>query len=77
LCGLPVVAFRDAAVAVEMLEDGVSGFLVDTEEAALRYLDKLAAEPEFRFAIGREAERRVQDVMGKQEQCLRRFYLGD
>jgi glycosyltransferase involved in cell wall biosynthesis len=61
-CGTPVVAFRRGSVP-EILEDGTSGFVVDTIEQAARAvrripnLDraKVRAEFERRFTVGRMA----------------------
>ena len=42
-CGCPVIAFRMGSVA-EIIEDGVTGFVVDTEEeviGALRHIGSL------------------------------------
>lgn len=39
-CGCPVVAFRKGSVA-EVVEDGVTGFIVDTEEEAAEALQKV------------------------------------
>jgi glycosyltransferase involved in cell wall biosynthesis len=62
-CGTPVVAFRCGAVP-EVIEDGVSGFIVaDTDEAvaAVRLIDRLdratiRASFEARFTVERMAE---------------------
>jgi glycosyltransferase involved in cell wall biosynthesis len=39
-CGCPVIAFRMGSVA-EIIEDGVTGFVVDTEEEAIEALNKI------------------------------------
>lgn len=39
-CGCPVIAFRMGSVA-EIIEDGVTGFVVDTEEEAIEALKKI------------------------------------
>jgi glycosyltransferase involved in cell wall biosynthesis len=39
-CGCPVIAFRMGSVA-EIIEDGVTGFIVDTEEEAIEALSKI------------------------------------
>jgi glycosyltransferase involved in cell wall biosynthesis len=41
-CGTPVIAFRHGSVS-EVIEDGVTGFIVDTEAEALDAIGKLAA----------------------------------
>ena len=43
-CGTPVVAFRNGAVP-EVIEDGRSGFVVDSEAAAVEALHKLGSLP--------------------------------
>jgi glycosyltransferase involved in cell wall biosynthesis len=62
-CGTPVIAFRSGSVA-EVVDDGVSGFIVDDERHAieavrkLRALDrrKVRAQFERRFTAGRMAQ---------------------
>src|SRR5579871_6133954 len=62
-CGTPVVAFRRGSVA-EVIDDGVTGFLVDTVEEAVeavqraRGLDRAKVRERFdaRFSIERVAE---------------------
>ncbi|OSJ19524.1 glycosyl transferase [Bradyrhizobium canariense] len=39
-CGTPVIAYRAGSVS-EVIEDGVTGFIVDSEEEAIRALTKL------------------------------------
>jgi glycosyltransferase involved in cell wall biosynthesis len=41
-CGTPVIAFRRGSVA-EVVEDGVSGFIVDDETAAIEALKRLGS----------------------------------
>jgi glycosyltransferase involved in cell wall biosynthesis len=40
-CGTPVIAFRRGAVP-EVVDDGVTGFIVDTEAEALRAIERLS-----------------------------------
>jgi glycosyltransferase involved in cell wall biosynthesis len=54
-CGTPVIAFDRGAVP-EVLEDGVTGFIVDGEEAALAAIGRLDALN--RARVRREFERR-------------------
>lgn len=54
-CGTPVIAFRAGSVP-EIIEDGVTGFIVDTEEEAVRAV-KLAASLD-RREIRRSFDRR-------------------
>jgi glycosyltransferase involved in cell wall biosynthesis len=39
-CGTPVIAFRRGSVP-EVIEDGVTGFIVDNEQEALRAIKRL------------------------------------
>jgi glycosyltransferase involved in cell wall biosynthesis len=62
-CGTPVIAFRNGSV-VEIVEDGVTGFIVETEDEAanavhrLRSLDRAEIRRVFerRFTARRMAE---------------------
>jgi glycosyltransferase involved in cell wall biosynthesis len=54
-CGTPVVAFRRGSVP-EILEDGVTGFLVDNDKDAVDCLDRISMLD--RRVIRREFERR-------------------
>ncbi len=60
-CGLPVVATR-AGAAEALIDDGVSGFLVDIEdrEALGDRLSRLHADPVLRASLGAAAVRGVQ-----------------
>jgi glycosyltransferase involved in cell wall biosynthesis len=40
-CGTPVIAFRRGSVS-EVVEDGVTGFMVDDEEQALQAIERLS-----------------------------------
>ncbi len=63
LCGTPAVATRCPFGPEELIEDGVTGLLVPVGEvAAFRAgLERLAANPEEREALGREAQRVAQE----------------
>jgi glycosyltransferase involved in cell wall biosynthesis len=62
-CGTPVIAFRQGAVP-EVIDDGVTGYIVDDEDAALAAVARLADIPrdgvrrrfEQRFTAARMAE---------------------
>jgi glycosyltransferase involved in cell wall biosynthesis len=54
-CGTPVIAFRRGSVP-EIVEEGVTGYVVDTVEAALRALDR--SRRLSRFAVRQAFERR-------------------
>ncbi|QQP98615.1 glycosyltransferase family 4 protein [Lysobacter enzymogenes] len=59
----PVVTVRDAGGPTEFVEDGVNGFCVDPEPAALaRALQALADSPELAQRMGQEGLRRVAAV---------------
>ena len=62
-CGTPVIAYRRGSVS-EVVEDGVTGFIVDDEQGALQAINRLPqldrrrvrAEFERRFTARRMAE---------------------
>ena len=61
-CGTPVVATQCGGYP-ELIEDGISGFLVpvdDSEALALR-ISELLAQPQLRNDIGRNARKRVEE----------------
>ncbi len=66
-CGTPVIAFRQGSVA-EVIEDGVSGFIVDDEAAAIEAVQRIGAFDrrrvresfDRRFTIAGMAEKYVQ-----------------
>jgi glycosyltransferase involved in cell wall biosynthesis len=72
-CGTPVIAYRAGSVP-EVVEDGVTGFIVDNEEQAIRAVNELGrldrrvirARFEERFAASRmanEYERRYRELL--------------
>jgi glycosyltransferase involved in cell wall biosynthesis len=74
-CGTPVIAYRSGSVP-EVLEDGVTGFIVDDEEQAIRAVKELGrldrrvvrARFEERFAASRmakEYEARYRDLVAR------------
>lgn len=74
-CGTPVIAYRAGSVP-EVVEDGVTGFIVDNEEQAIRAVNELGrldrrvvrARFEERFAASRmakEYERRYRALLGR------------
>ena len=73
---LPVILFRDRVGAGELIEHGEEGFLVDTDAEALACIDRLAADPGLRAAIGAAARRKVVAVMKDQEARILAYYLG-
>jgi glycosyltransferase involved in cell wall biosynthesis/tetratricopeptide (TPR) repeat protein len=72
---LPVVVFDDRIGAAEIVEHGRNGFLVNTEAAALRHIDELAASPDLCERIGKAARQTVRDLIGKQNPRLLDYYL--
>ncbi|MCS3892139.1 glycosyltransferase involved in cell wall biosynthesis [Bradyrhizobium japonicum USDA 38] len=74
-CGTPVIAYRSGSVP-EVVEHGVTGFIVDGEEQAMRAVDQLErldrrvvrARFEERFAASRmakEYERRYRELLSR------------
>ncbi len=57
--GLPVVGWRGSGVS-DVVADGVTGFLVSSEEEAAARLAQLASDGEARERMGEEAARRAQ-----------------
>lgn len=62
-CGTPVVATHCGGFP-ELIEDGVSGFLVsvDDSEALASRISELLAQPQLRNDIGRSARKRVEEL---------------
>jgi glycosyltransferase involved in cell wall biosynthesis len=73
---LPVIVFREGVGGAEYIEHGRDGFLVDTEGDALACVDRLAADPGLRAAIGAAARSKVSAVMREQERHVLAYYLG-
>jgi len=73
---LPVIVFRDGVGVAEIIENGQDGFLVDTEAEALACIDRLAAEPGLRAAMGSAARRKVTTVMQAQQKRILAYYFG-
>lgn len=73
---LPVILFRQGVGAVELIEHGQDGFLVETEAEALACIDQLAADIELRAAIGAAARRKVTALMQDQRTRILTYYLG-
>jgi glycosyltransferase involved in cell wall biosynthesis len=60
-CGLPVVGHRRHGFR-EWIEDGVSGFLFDSDAQALEIIERLQADPALRRRIGAAARARMEEV---------------
>jgi glycosyltransferase involved in cell wall biosynthesis len=73
-CGTPVIAFRSGSVP-EVIEDGTTGFLVDTEEQAIeavkniKQLDRARVRQTFESRF--TAQRMAQDYVGCYRSLLR------
>ncbi|MDD5302486.1 MAG: glycosyltransferase family 4 protein [Elusimicrobia bacterium] len=63
--GIPVVAFANAAEA-EIIENGVTGLLVDSEEAYVAAIEHLHRHPEERSRLGANAKKFVETKLGPQ-----------
>lgn len=61
--GVPVVAFANAAEA-EIIENGVTGILVDSEEAYVEAIQHLHRHPEERARLGTNAKKFVETKLG-------------
>jgi glycosyltransferase involved in cell wall biosynthesis len=74
-CGTPTIAFRCGSVP-ELIDDGISGFIVDSEEEAVRALGRV---PEFSRARCRATfERRFTDHrMANDYLCIYRSLVND
>jgi glycosyltransferase involved in cell wall biosynthesis len=64
-CGLPVVAHRRGGY-VEIVEEGRSGFLIDTQEQAYDALMRLQASEQLCREVGQAAVHQAQDIHGPQ-----------
>jgi glycosyltransferase involved in cell wall biosynthesis len=74
-CGTPVIAYRSGSVP-EVIEDGVTGFIVDGEEDAIRAVRKLPRLD--RRAIRARFEERFTAVrMAKQYETRYRELVAD
>jgi glycosyltransferase involved in cell wall biosynthesis len=62
-CGLPVVCGRQGGYA-DYIVDGVNGFLVDSNEQAVKVILRLRDDPELRMRIGRAARISVERLYG-------------
>jgi len=73
---LPVIAFGERCGSVELIRHGENGFIVDSNEQVLAIVDRLAADADYRRAIGEAARRSLIAALHAQDQRLRQFYLG-
>jgi glycosyltransferase involved in cell wall biosynthesis len=73
---LPVIVFRDGVGGAEYIAHEQDGFLVDTDEEALAVIDRLAADPRLRKAVGTAARRKVIALMEDQQKRVLAYYLG-
>ena len=63
--GLPVVAHTRGGYA-EAIDDGISGFLVGSQEEAFEAIMKLSDSPQLRVALGQAASIKAQELHGPQ-----------
>jgi tetratricopeptide (TPR) repeat protein len=74
---LPVIIlFPDQVGTAELIENGRNGFVAESDEDALAYVDMLAADPDLRASIGAAARQTVVSLMQEQERAIVSFYLG-
>jgi glycosyltransferase involved in cell wall biosynthesis len=67
-CGTPVIAYRSGSVP-EVIEDGVTGFIVDNEEQAIRAVNELG-RLDRRVVRTRFEERFISSRMAKDYEAL-------
>ena len=58
-CGLPVIA-SPVGVNKELVENDVNGFLANSEEDWIKFLDLLIKDPELRSRLGAKGRERVE-----------------
>jgi len=73
--GLPVVAFKQRLGVAELIEHGVNGFLVETDEEAQHCVRALADSPGLRRDIGMAARAMVMETMSNQAKAVLSNYL--
>jgi glycosyltransferase involved in cell wall biosynthesis len=71
---LPVVLFAQRLGAAELIEHGVNGYLVDTEEEARACFQLLADNANLRRAMGEAARETIVATMKNQKAALLDFY---
>ncbi|HEY2818822.1 MAG TPA: glycosyltransferase [Casimicrobiaceae bacterium] len=74
--GLPVVVFDDCGAA-DWIDSDRTGFVVNSEDEALAAIARLANEPALRERIGVAARAQAIELVDRQRQLARAFYLGD
>jgi glycosyltransferase involved in cell wall biosynthesis len=72
---LPVIVFSQGVGAAEVIEHGIDGILVETEEQALEWIDRLAADYALRSRIGQSARARITKLLQHQDSALIAHYL--
>jgi glycosyltransferase involved in cell wall biosynthesis len=75
-CGLPIIATREGA-ALDLIEDGVSGFFVERDSADIaQKLDRVAADARLRESMGLEVHRRsLQFSWDRQAEEIERLFM--
>lgn len=71
---LPVVLFAQRLGVAELIEHGVNGYLVDTEEEARACFQLLAGNANLRHSVGEAARETIVTTMKNQKNVLLDFY---
>ncbi len=71
---LPVIVVGKRMGIAALIEHGVTGYCVDTEEEALAVLEALANDPALRASIGEKARMRMQRLAAEQAKRITAFY---
>lgn len=72
---LPVVAFVENLGVAELIQHGVNGYLVETEEQARQCIAALASDPRRRQTMGIAARATIVNLMNEQKKSMTEFYL--
>jgi glycosyltransferase involved in cell wall biosynthesis len=72
----PVIVFAQTLGAREWIEQGRTGYVVDSEDEARRRIDELARDAALRRNVGVAAREVAAAVMRTQRDRARVFYLG-
>jgi len=71
MAGLPIVTFRPINL-IDVIEDGVHGYVVDTVDGAVLKLRRLLENPGLAFSMGERARERAREVFSS-ERFVRRW----
>ena len=72
---LPVILFSERCGSTELIDNGVNGFLVTTEDEALAIIDRLSGDIALRERVGRAARATIVELMRKQETAVVENYF--